>query len=805
MTETLLQDLRYAFRTLRKSPGFTVVAVLTLALGIGANTTIFSLVNGVMLRPLPFRDPGRLVRVWESSPSRNWTFFSMSQPDFLDYREQNHSFERLAATMGFPVTLTEGDAPERITGLAVSPNFFATLGITPLVGRDMLPEEGSAGRGSRIVLISHGLWQRRFGSRRDIVGSTISLDEQPYSVIGVVPTDLTWSATDVFVPLVLDRNRPRGDHRLTVIGRLKLGVTLAQAQFDLATIAQRLEETYPGTNNGWTVVSRTFYDWLIPEETRRALGILQGAVAFVLLIACANVANLMLARAAARHGEVAIRTAMGAARSRIVRQLLTEAVLVALLGGALGLLVVVLGLRAIRGINPGDLPRLDTVSVDWAVLLFTLGVSVLTGLLFGLAPALRSTRRDLTETLKQAGRGTTGGTRNRLRSSLVIVEVSLSLVLLVGAGLLLRSFWRVLQVQPGFETQNLLTATVSLSGSRYSSTQAYVAFHQELTQRLRALPGVRAVGLASGVPLDRGGTAMDVYIEGRAPGSEQPSAEWRRVSSGYFRAMGIPQLRGRDLREDDAREAVRGVVISDAMARRFWPGEDPIGRQFRSYSATQRKPVGSAFTVVGVVGDVRNFGLDAAAGPVMYLPYEGSVWNPMRVVLRTEGDPRGYTAALRDVVRALDPILPVANIQTMDELLDSSLAPRQFSLLLLGAFAALALGLAAAGLYGVMSYVATQRTHEVGVRLALGAQQADILRMVVRRGLVLTATGVGVGLVGALWLTRLLRTLLFEVSGADPATFTGVAVLLTIVAVLACWLPARRAARVDPMVALRSE
>ncbi len=805
MTETLLQDLRYAFRTLRRSPGFTVVAVLTLALGIGANTTIFSLVNGVMLRPLPFRDPGRLVRVWESSPSRNWTFFSMSQPDFLDYREQNHSFERLAATMGFPVTLTEGDAPERITGLAVSPNFFATLGITPLVGRDMLPEEGSAGRGSRIVLISHGLWQRRFGSRRDIVGSTISLDEQPYSVIGVVPTDLTWSATDVFVPLVLDRNRPRGDHRLTVIGRLKLGVTLAQAQFDLATIAQRLEETYPGTNNGWTVVSRTFYDWLIPEETRRALGILQGAVAFVLLIACANVANLMLARAAARHGEVAIRTAMGAARSRIVRQLLTEAVLVALLGGALGLLVVVLGLRAIRGINPGDLPRLDTVSVDWAVLLFTLGVSVLTGLLFGLAPALRSTRRDLTETLKQAGRGTTGGTRNRLRSSLVIVEVSLSLVLLVGAGLLLRSFWRVLQVQPGFETQNLLTATVSLSGSRYSSTQAYVAFHQELTQRLRALPGVRAVGLASGVPLDRGGTAMDVYIEGRAPGSEQPSAEWRRVSSGYFRAMGIPQLRGRDLREDDAREAVRGVVISDAMARRFWPGEDPIGRQFRSYSATQRKPVGSAFTVVGVVGDVRNFGLDAAAGPVMYLPYEGSVWNPMRVVLRTEGDPRGYTAALRDVVRALDPILPVANIQTMDELLDSSLAPRQFSLLLLGAFAALALGLAAAGLYGVMSYVATQRTHEVGVRLALGAQQADILRMVVRRCLVLTATGVGVGLVGALWLTRLLRTLLFEVSGADPATFTGVAVLLTIVAVLACWLPARRAARVDPMVALRSE
>jgi len=803
--ETLLQDFRYAVRTLRKSPGFTVVAVLTLALGIGANTTIFSLVNGVMLRPLPFRDPGRLVRVWESSPSRNWTFFSMSQPDFLDYREQNHSFERLAATMGFPVTLTEGDAPERISGLAVSPNFFATLGITPLVGRDMLPEEDSAGRGSRIVLISHGLWQRRFGSRRDIVGSTMSLDEQPYSVIGVVPTDLTWSATDVFVPLVLDRNQPRGDHRLTVIGRLKLGVTLAQAQFDLATIAQRLEETYPGTNNGWTVVSRTFYDWLIPEETRRALGILQGAVAFVLLIACANVANLMLARAAARHGEVAIRTAMGAARSRIVRQLLTEAVLVALLGGALGLLVVVLGLRAIRGINPGDLPRLDTVSVDWAVLLFTLGVSVLTGLLFGLAPALRSTRRDLTETLKQAGRGTTGGTRNRLRGSLVIVEVSLSLVLLVGAGLLLRSFWRVLQVQPGFETRNLLTATVSLSGSRYSSTQAYVAFHQELTQRLRALPGVRAVGLASGVPLDRGGTAMDVYIEGRAPGSEQPSAEWRRVSSGYFRAMGIPQLRGRDLREDDAREAARGVVISDAMARRFWPGEDPIGRQFRSYSATQRKPVGSAFTVVGVVGDVRNFGLDAAAGPVMYLPYEGSVWNPVGVVLRTEGDPRGYTAALRDVVRALDPVLPVANIQTMDELLDSSLAPRQFNLLLLGAFAALALGLAAAGLYGVMSYVATQRTHEVGVRLALGAQQADILRMVVRRGLVLTATGVGVGLVGALWLTRLLRTLLFEVSGADPATFTGVAVLLTIVAVLACWLPARRAARVDPMVALRSE
>jgi len=803
--ETLLQDLRYAIRTLRKSPGFTLVAVLTLALGIGVNTTIFSLVNGVMLRPLPFQDPSRLVRVWESSPSRNWAFFSMSQPNFLDYREQNCSFDRLAATMGFPVALTEGDAPERISGLAVSPNFFATLGIRPLLGRDMLPEEGSPGGGGRVALVSRGLWQRRFGSRPDIIGSTISLDEQSYTVVGVMPTDLTWGKTHVFVPLVLDRNQPRGDHRLTVIGRLKPGVTLAQAQTDLERIAKRLEETYPGTNNGWTVVSRTFYDWLIPEETRRALGILQGAVAFVLLIACANVANLMLARAAARHGELAIRTAIGAARSRIMRQLLTEAMLVALLGGALGLLVVVLGLDAVRSINPGDLPRLDTVSLDSAVLLFTLGVSLLTGLLFGLTPAVRSSRGDLTETLKEGGRGTTGWTRNSLRSSLVIAEVALSLVLLVGAGLLLRSFWQVLQVQPGFETRNLLTASISLPGPRYSSTQAYVAFHQELTQRLRALPGVRAAGLASGVPLDRGGTAMDVYIEGRAPGPEQPSAEWRRVSPGYFRAMGIPQLRGRDLREEDAREDGRGVVISDEMARRFWPGEDPIGRQFRAFSATQRKPVGRAFTVVGVVGDVRYFGLDAAAGPVVYLPYEGSVWNPMRVVLRTEGDPRGYIAALRDVVRALDPILPVANIQTMDELLDSSLAPRQFNLLLLGTFAAVALGLAAAGLYGVMAYVATQRTHEIGIRLTLGAQHADILRMVVGRGLVLTATGVGVGLVGALWLTRFLSTLLFEVSGADPATFTGVGVLLTIVAVLACWLPARRATRVDPLVALRYE
>ncbi|MGH9796190.1 MAG: ABC transporter permease, partial [Candidatus Acidiferrales bacterium] len=688
-----IADLLYSLRLLRKSPGFTLAAMLTLALGIGANAAVFSILNAVMLRPLPFPEPERLVRLWESNPQRGWPFFSASQPNFLDWRERNRSFERLAASSGWTFNLSGVDEPERISGLRVSHDFFPLLGAQPALGRNFLPEEDAAGASARVVLMTHGLWQRRFGADPAIVGKTVRLNELQYTVIGVLPQDFRWGANDLFIPLMADRNQNRSDHRLSVFGRLKTGVTLPQAHAEMEAVAGQLAQQYPDSNGGWTVRARSFYDWLIPEESRSAIYVLLGAVALVLLIACANVANLMLARATARRREIAIRTAMGASGARLVRQLLTESVLLAMLGGAAGLLFAYWGLE-LAGVTSGDtLPRADEISLDYRVLLFTLGVSLLTGILFGLAPALQASRTDLNETLKESGRSSAAAVRNRTRSVLVVTEVALSLVLLVGVGLLLRSFGELLQVQPGYNTQNLLTANISLPDGKYPTEKEFVAFHTQLLARLRALPGVQAASLASGIPMDRGGTSMEVHIQGRPTADgQQPSAQWRLVAPGYFEAMGIPLLAGRDLNQFDlapGSRQLRGAVISEEMARRYWPNEDPVGRQFHPW-ATSNPPV----TIVGVAGNVRMFGLEAEPDPVVYLNFAAGTWNPMTIVMRTESDPRGYANALRAEVRALDASLPLASIRTMDDLVERSLAPRRFNMTLLGIFGGVALVLA---------------------------------------------------------------------------------------------------------------
>lgn len=804
--EALWQDLKYGLRTLLKNRGVTLIAVITLALGIGVNTAVFSIANTIMFRPLPFAEPDRLVRLWESSPQRNFPFFSVSQPNFLDWREQNHSFERIAATTSRTFNFTGTEAPERIPGIAVTVDFLPVLGIQPVLGRNFRPEEDNPGGNLRVIIMSNGLWQRRFGSDPSIVNKTILLNELQHTVIGVLPKDFRWFTADLFVPLAPDRTQPRGDHRLSVIGRLKSGVTLEQSTAEMTTIAKQLEQQYPDTNGGYTVRLRSFYDWLVPEESRRSIVVLMGAVGFVLLIACANVANLMLARASARRREMAVRSALGAGGMRLVRQLLTESLMVALAGGLLGLGLAAWGVTIVRSTASSGLPRMDEVTLDYSVLLFTLSVSILTGILFGLAPALQAARTDLNETLKEGGHSGFGQTRNRTRSLLVVAEVALSMLLLVGAGLLLRSYWELLQVQTGYDTRNLLTANISLPNQKYPSTKEYVAFHRQLIGRLQALPGVKSASVASSIPMGGGGTVMEVYVANRPPlpKGQQASAQWRLIAPGYFRTMGIPLLRGRDLNENDIstdpKNSLRGAVVSEEMARRYWPNEDPVGRQFHPW-ATGNPPL----TVVGVAGNVRLFGLEAEPEPVVYLNFAVGTWNPMNVVVRSETPAAGMAGSLRETVRSVDPNLPVASVRTMDDLLDNTLSPRRFQMVLLGAFAIIALVLAAVGLFGVMAYVVARRTHEIGIRIALGAERAEIFRLVLRHGMLLTSVGIAVGAGGALALSRFISTMLFMVKERDPLTFVATAVVLALAAAAACCIPARRATAVDPVIALRCE
>ena len=804
---TLAQDLRYAVRMLVKRPGFTAVAVLTLALGIGANTAIFSVVNAVLLRPLPFAEPDRLVYAEGADLRDGSKGGAISPPDFLDYREQNHVFERFAAFMPQSSTVTgDGSASERINSARVSHGFFETLGIAPLDGgRTFLAEEEQEGRNA-VAVLSYGLWQRRYGADPKIVGKTIALNGQTVTIVGVMPAGFEYPReAQLWAPIAFKspQTSMRRSHFLRAVGRLKPGVTVEQAQADINQIARQLEQQYPESNTNFSMGLTLLPEWTV-GEMRSTLLVLLVAVGFVLLIACANVANLSLARGASRSREVAIRSALGASRGRVVRQLLTESVVMALLGGALGLLLAMWGVDLLVSLSPENLPRVKEVTTDWNVLGFTLLVSILTGILFGLFPALATSKTNLTETLKEGGRGASGAGRQRLRSLLVVAEVALSLVLLVGAGLLIKSFLRLSNVDVGFVPTNVLSMQLSMTQKSYPEPRQRAVFYEQLISRIESLPGVQAAGAVSELPLS--GQENDTFfnIEGKpaaAFGSTENDANIRGISPAYFQALGVPLLRGRFFDKRDGLDAPKVAIVNENFVKRYLPGEDPLGKQLIIDFGDPYKA-----EIVGVVAGIRHSSLaQAEPFPEMYVSVLQAPSYGTNLVVRAAGDPVQLTAAIRGEVQSLDKDLPVYNVKTMEQHLSASAAQPRFRTLLLGLFACVALLLASIGIYGVISYSVTQRTHEIGLRVALGAQSADVLKLVVWQGMRLALVGIVVGVIGAFVVTRVMSSFLFGVSATDPLTFAGVSLLLAVVSFLACYIPARRATKVDPMVALRYE
>jgi putative ABC transport system permease protein len=751
--------------------------------------------------------------VWEDSAKYGFPKDTPAPANFIDWRDQNQVFESLAAVASQTFNLTGAFEPEKIEGQRVSANFFPLLGVEPILGRSFLPEEDQPGAGP-VVLMNYGLWQRRFGSDPDIVGKPVTLDGQGYTVIGVLPKEFRFpdpyqSAAEenaLYVPIAFSSEEAsnRGGHYLIVYGRAKTGVTVEQAQAEMTTIAARLEQAYPESNMsiGATVVS--LHEQLV-GDIKPALLILLGAVAFVLLIACANVANLLLARAAARQKEIALRTALGASRARLVGQFLTESVLLAALGGAVGLLLAVFGLKLLTTLIPPELLQVKTISIDVRVLGFTFLVSLVTGVIFGLAPALQASRPNMNEALKEGGKGTSGGSRSPLRNLLVVSEVALAFVLLIGAGLMINSFFRLRNVDPGFKTANLLTMNVVLPRSKYPNRAKRSAFYDDMLQRIQSLPGVESAGVITNLPLTFKGNNAGVAIEGRPepPADQVPIVITRVVSEGYFRTMGIALSKGREFNSQDRPDTRASIIVSESTARTFWPDEDPLGKRLKMGRLNSDE---AWLSVVGVVKDVRQFELDIDPKPQVYFNYaQMPYFAPRDLVVRTSGDPLLLAAAVRDEVWAVDKDQPVSNVSTMEAILAYSVARERFNMLLLAIFAAVALALAAVGIYGVMSYSVTQRTHEIGVRMALGATSSDVLKLVVGQGARLVSVGVAIGLGSAFALTRLMESLLFGVSATDPATFAVISIVLVAVAMLASYIPARRATKVDPMIALRYE
>ncbi len=802
---TLLQDLRHGARLLVRAPGFAAIAIAALAIGIGANTAIFSVVNTLLIQRLPYQDPDRLAVVWEHNLPRDRKNNVVSPGNFIHWREMNQAFEDIAAVgMTFNLTLTGAGEPEEVPFQYVSASFFPLLGVPPALGRPFRADE--EGPNTRVVVISYRLWQERFNGDPGILSRPITLQGEPYTVTGVMPAGFYYmdKRVNLWMPVPFSEasRTPRG-RWITVLARLKPDVTFGRAQQDMERVHGELRRLFPDFNTGWTARVVPLTEQLT-GNVRPALIVLLGAVAFVLLISCANVANLLLARATARQRELAVRAALGAARSRLIRQLVAESSVLAAVGGVSGLLLAWWALHLLRVVVAERLPiaRLETVGIDSLVLAFTVGASVLSGLFFGLVPALSASGSALNEALKEGNRAGTGARGNRMRNAFVVVEIALALVLLVGAGLLVRSFVGLLNVNPGFDPARTVTMRVGLPDSRYGEPAQRVQFLQRLFDRVDALPGVQAAGATSFLPLAGLGAATSFEVIGkpRAPRGEEPVVDVRVMANDYLEAMGVPLLRGRLFNDQDPTDNRNRVVINETMAKKYWPGEDPIGKRIRISWNDPRED-----EIIGVVGDIRNAALETEARATNYWPHARFPYGSMTLAVRTAGEATSIVNAVRRLVREQDPNLAVADVRTMGDVVANSVAERRLTMLLLTIFAGAALLLAAVGIYGVIAYSVTQRTPEIGIRMALGAQRGDVLRMVVGQAMALAAAGIAIGGIGALLLTRLMTGLLFNVKPGDPLTFAAVACVLGVVAMVASYLPGLRATRVDPVIALRAE
>lgn len=799
----MIKDLHYAIRTLLKRPGFLFVALATLALGIGATTAMFTVVNSVLLQPLDFPDPDRIVLIEGTNPRLGITDSNVSVPDTLDWQQQTQSFEQIAGFIPWGAFLATGDENERVSAAGVSPEFFPLFRGKPISGRTFQAGDFQADS-HPVSVISYALWQRRFGGAPDVVNRNITLSGVKGTIVGIMPADFNFPAnTEVWTAYPLEAGEVRDNRYLNVVSRLKPGVSIAQAQTEMETISRRLEQSYVETNSGWSVRLTELRERMV-GELRTSLLMLFGAVAFVLLIACANVANLLLARAAYRQKEIAVRTAVGASRWRIVRQLLTESVLLSVVSGAIGLGLSVWLIRLLVAISPADSPRFDEISINWQVFVFAFAVTIVAGLLFGIVPALQTSYGNLNETLKETGRtGAPGAARNRIGGLLIVSEVALSFVLLAGAGLLIKSFIHLRKIDPGFNPDNVLAMRLTLPPGKYKQGEPRAQIYKQIVDQVKAVPGVQAAGTVLSLPLggDTFNLGRGVLLEGREPRPEEATnAAHLAVSTDYFRALNIPLKQGRTFTDHDNASSAKVVIVNETMARQQWPGQNPVGRRFSIWRDEK-----FSREVIGVVGDTKQ-SLDKEPGQQMYVPYaQDAVWGSMTLAARTNGEPAALSASVREAIRSVDKGIATYNLKTLNDVVSTSSAPRRLPMLLLTAFAGVAMLLAMIGIYGITSYYVTQRTHEIGVRMALGAQIADVLKLVLRRAMLLAVVGVALGVAGSALVTRYLSSLLFGVKPIDVITFAAVALALVVVALVASLIPARRATKVDPLNALRYE